>query len=167
MFHAFIHCRSEGPAQVFFLTLLWLVSEFGAKGREFWKSMTISYDNICNLNNLLVARRPLPLPGDLKHIWEDVNKIIDDLHIKNHQDPSCQKLYNTDKLRQQLPEANTIAAEQTFAWLSRHKKVLCAMPKVHFHFYLHRLVKRRNAYIEHCYETGKRVLTPKPKSSDL
>jgi len=96
-----------------------------------------------------------------------INKVIDDLHIKNHRDPSCQKLYSTENLRQQLPEANTIAAEQTFAWLSRHKKVLCAMPKVHFHFYLQRLVKKRNAYIEHCYETGKRVLSPKIKNSDL
>jgi len=74
---------------------------------------------MCNLNNVLVAWIPLPLPGDLKHIWEDVNKVIDDLHIKNHQDPSCQKLYSTENLWQQLPEANTIEAEQTFAWLSR------------------------------------------------
>lgn len=161
----FVFYRSEGPAQVFFVTLLWLVAEFGNKGREFWKSITLSYDNMCHLNNLTVARQLLPLPGDLKYIWSDLNKVINELHIKNHKDPRCQQFYSTKQLREELPEANTISCEQTFAWLSRHKKILCAMPKIHFHFYLHRLIKRRNRYIEYCYLTGKKILSPKLKNN--
>ena len=113
--------------------------------REIWKKITIAYDNMCHLNNLKVARQPLPLPGELKYIWSDVNKVIDDLHIRNHKDPTCKEKYNTDALKKENPNFNTIACEQTFAWLSRHKKILCAMPKCHFHFYLHRMVKRRNS----------------------
>ena len=83
--------RSEGPAQVFLLVLTWLIAAFGRKSREDWKKVTVSYDNMCHLNNLKVARRLLPLPGDLAHIWLDVNKVIDDLHIKNHRDPRCEQ----------------------------------------------------------------------------
>lgn len=147
------------------LVIMWLVCQFGEKGRDAWKSLTIAYDNMCHLNNLRVARSPLPLPGDLKHIWQDVNKVIDDFHLKNHRDQSCKQKYTTETLRQTQPDVNTSACEQTFAWLSRHKKILCAMPKIHFHFYLHRMVKRRNRYISYCYANGLRVVAPKPKAS--
>ena len=158
-----IKCRSEGPAQVFLLTLIWLISQFGSKGREEWQKITIAYDNMCHMNNLKVARTPLPLPGDLKHIWSDVNKVIDDLHIRNHVDPCCKELYSTHHLKTENPNFNTMACEQTFAWLSRHKKILCAMEKVHFHFYLHRMVKRRNSYICYCYSSGQRPVGPTVK----
>ena len=103
------------------------------------------------------ARTPLPLPGDLKHIWSD------DLHIRNHVDPCCKELYSTHHLKTENPNFNTMACEQTFAWLSRHKKILCAMEKVHFHFYLHRMVKRRNSYICYCYSSGQRPVGPTVK----
>ena len=163
MANTFSICRSEGPAQVFMLVVMWLVCQFGAKGRDTWKALTIAYDNMCQLNNLRVARLPLSLPDDLKYIWLDVNKVVDDFHMKNHRDVSCQQKYSTEILRKTKPDANTMACEQTFAWLSRHKKILCAMPKIHFHFYLHRMVKRRNKYISYCYANGLRIVAPKPK----
>lgn len=168
--------RSEGPAQVFLIVLMWLITQFGSMSRDAWKKITIAYDNMCHLNNLKVsnnnlaynkiimcplynskvARQPLPLSGDLKFIWTDVNKVIDDLHIKNHRDPSCHQKYSTVHLKKDNPHFNTMSCEQTFAWLSRHKHILCSMPKTHFHFYLHRMVKRRNKYISYCYSEGKR-----------
>ena len=39
-----------------------------------------------------------------------------------------------DDLRAENHNFNTMACEQTFAWLSRHKKIMCAMNKCHFHF---------------------------------
>ena len=72
---------------------------------------------MCHLNNLTVARQSLPLPGDLKHIWSDVNKVINKLHIKNRKDTRCHQLYSTKQLREELLEANTISCKQTFAWL--------------------------------------------------
>ena len=47
-----------------------------------------------------------------------------------------------------------MSCEQMFAWLSQYKKILAAMSKIHHHFYLHRMVKRRNTYISHCYKVG-------------
>ena len=60
----------------------------------------------------------LPLPGDLKYIWQDVHNVIDDLHIRNHKDPRCKK-YSAEPLREEYPHLNTMACEQTFVWLSR------------------------------------------------
>ena len=142
---------------MFLLTLLWLVAEFGQQGRDVWKRIIVAYDNMCHLNNLRVARKELPLPGELRHIWMDVTKVIDRLHMSNHVDPSCHKLYSMDNIKvEENKHFNTMACEQTFAWLSRHKKILCAMPKNQFHFYLHRMVKRRNKYITHAYTSGQR-----------
>ena len=56
-------CRSEGPAQVFLLTLTWLIAAFGAKERDEWKKVTLAYDNMCHLDNLKIAKKELPLPG--------------------------------------------------------------------------------------------------------
>ena len=53
-------CRSEGPAQVFLLTLTWLMAAFADKKGE-WKKLTL--DNMCHLDNLKVTKKDLPLPG--------------------------------------------------------------------------------------------------------
>ncbi len=139
--------------------LAWLVSLLKGKKREDYKdTITLCYDNMCHLDNLKVAKKPLPLPGDLQFAWMDIKKSIDTLHTKNHKDPKCKVQYGTDHLDDTM---NTMACEQTFAWLSRFKKILCAMPKTHHHFYLHRLIKRRNKYISWCYSHGKRPIQPK------
>lgn len=153
--------RSEGPAQVFLLVLTWLITAFGHMSRAEWKKIILAYDNMCHLDNLRVARSPLPLPGNLKYLWQDVRKIIDDLHLKNHKDPRCAQNYSSASIRDDIPDMNTMSCEQTFAWLSRFKRILCAMPKVHHHFYLHRLVMRRNKYISFCYSHNRRPLQPK------
>ena len=111
--------RSEGPAQVFLLILAWLVAAFKNRKREDYKDITLCYDNMCHLDNLTVAKKPLLLPGDLQHIWLDITKCIDSLHLKNHKDPRCAMLYSPDHLN---GDNNTMSCEQTFAWLSRYKK---------------------------------------------
>ena len=130
--------RCEGPAQVFLLVLAWLVAAFKNKKREDYKNITLCYDNMCHLDNLTAAKKPLPLPGDLKHIWLEINKCIDSLLLKNHRDTRCAENYSPEHLAS--GDMNTMSCEQTFAWLSRYKKILCAMPKTHHHFYLHRIV---------------------------
>ena len=157
------NCRSEGPAQVFLLVLTWLVSAFGHLKREDWRKIILSYDNMCHLDNLKVAREPLPLPGDHKYIWQDITKIIDELHIRNHKDSRCRTKYNPEVVKTISKTTNTMSCEQTFAWLSRFKKVICAMPKTHFHFFLHRMIKRRNLYITYCYANNLRPLQPSIK----
>ena len=143
---------------MFLITLTWLIAKFGSEKREKWKDVILSYDNMCHLDNLKVAKSELPLPGEIKFIWKDIKKIIDTLHIKNHVDKRCQEIYSPDNLKELNPNFNTMACEQTFAWLSRYKKIVSSMPKIHHHFYLHRMVKRRNAYISYCYQHGRRPI---------
>jgi len=86
---------------------------------------------------------------------------------KNHVDDRCKELYNSDKLKEKYSTFNTMSCEQTFAWLSRYKKILCSIPKVHHHFYLHRMVKHRNSYITYCYKNGKRPIHSIKETSKL
>ena len=57
-----------------------------------------------------------------------------------------------------------MCCEQTFAWISCYKEILNSTPKIHHHFYLHRMVKRRNDYISFCYRVGKRPVQPTTKA---
>jgi len=119
---------------------------------------------MCHLNGLKAAQNLLPWLAPWDRAWMSVKKIIDSLHIRNHKDQSCREKYNPALRKDELPEGNTMAAEQTFVWLSRYKKIVCAMPKVHHLFYLHRMVKRRNNYTVTCYKNGKKPLLPKARN---
>ncbi|XP_065896620.1 uncharacterized protein [Dysidea avara] len=153
--------ESEGPAQVFLIILSWMVSALGNLTRDERKMITLSYDNMCHIDCLHVARNPLPLPGNLSSLWLDVNKIIDSLHIKNHRDRKCHEKYHPKSVKDHNEAYNTMSCEQTFAWISRFKKIVCSMGKRHHHFYLHRMVKRRNKYIAFCYQHDKNPVQPK------
>ena len=56
--------RSEGPAQVFLLLLVWMTSALSHLSRVERKKIVLSYDNMCHVDNLRVAKKPLPLPGE-------------------------------------------------------------------------------------------------------
>ena len=88
---------------MFILALMWLISNFGNAGRDMWRKLIISYDNMCHLNNLRIAKEPLPLVY--------LRKVIDDLHMKNHKDDYCRKSYNLDDLKEQNPHLNTMSHE--------------------------------------------------------
>ena len=84
--------RSEGPAQVFLILLVWMISAMQEMSRKDRQEIYLAYDNMCHLDNLKVAKKPLPLPGDLQFIWLDIKKIIDSLHLKNHKDAMCHEV---------------------------------------------------------------------------
>ena len=130
---------------------------------EKWKQTVLSYDNLCNLDNLRAAREKLPLPSPYDELWLKVTKIIDSLHIQNHKRQHCQTFYGAKlkELKEESPDLNTMAAEQTFVWLARFKRILCAMDKCHHLFYIHRMVTRRNKYTEKCYQNGRKPVAPK------
>ena len=50
--------------------------------------------------------------------------IINNLFQQNHRRDSCKERFNPERMREQIKHGNTIAAEETFAWQSRLKKVL-------------------------------------------
>ena len=64
-----------------------------------------------------------------------------------------------------MPNGNTMIAEETFAWLSRYKKILNVLPKERFEFMLHRLIIHRNKYTEYCHKVKKYPLLPTLKKS--
>ena len=69
-----------------------------------WNKKYLSYDNMyvyqylfiyeiasglqliyrCNIDRLKLMRKPLPLEGDMKYVWQKIQKVIDPLHISNH-----------------------------------------------------------------------------------
>ena len=126
-----------------------------------WCKVFVANDNMCHLDGLNAAWNLLPWPSPWDKAGMSINKIINSLHIRNHKDKSCKEKYDPALLKQELPDGNTMATEQTFVWLSRYKKNLCAMPKVHHLFYLHRMAKRRNSYSLTCYKNGKKPMLPK------
>ena len=67
-------------------------------------------------------------------------------------------------LRATFLRPNTEAAEQTFLWLGKFKKILNGMDKRHHHFFLHCLVKERNRYTEWCFNNGTKPKLPQVKS---
>ena len=148
------------PTQVATLTLKFLIQTLKDTEKSAWSDVYFSYDNMCNLDRLKLLKSKLPLDGPLSDLWLDINKVIDPLHLPNHKRPECKELYNPDTLADTHPEANLMVCEQVFCWLGRYKKILNSMPKAHHHFFLHRLIKRRNSYTSYCQKVGKYPLLP-------
>ena len=123
--------------------------------------ITLAYDNMCNLDKMKISKKPLPLPSPFDSLWLNVNKIIDIFHFPNHVSALCKENYSPAKFKDDHPNFNTQAGEQTFAWLGRYKRILCAVPKNHHLFYLHRMVLRRNSYTARCYCFGRKPILPK------
>lgn len=153
------------------ILVLWLYRKFtpllddGMAPEELMTVMSstiVAYD-MCHVDGLKVARVDLPFEDPLKKVWQCVVKVIDKLHIRNHKDEKCKTLYNPIH---KVPDGyNTMAAEQTFVWGSRFKRLICAMPRLHQFFYLHRLVKRRNAYTQRCHQSNKFPVLPKESTT--
>ena len=99
-------------------------------------------------------------------IFNCINKGVDGLHIKNHVRHSCRNEYPKviQDLRNKFSSPNTEAAEQTFLWLGKFKKIINSMDKRKHHFFLHCLVKERNKYTQYCLENRKKIVLPKIQS---
>ena len=150
------HFRSsEGPGQVFLITLQYLLKRLEGIPESQWGEVIVSYDNMCNLDKLRVVKKQLPFPKPYDLMWLKVRKIVDRLHMRNHKDPQCKIKYGSDDLKEKYPHLNTPVAEQTFIWAGRFKKIMCAMPKRRFLFFYHRMVIRRNRYIAVCYQENR------------
>lgn len=54
-----------------------------------WGQLYLAYDNMCHVDGMKVAKKPLPWSKPYSHMWLTINKVIDSLHIKNHKDESC------------------------------------------------------------------------------
>ena len=71
--------------------------------------------------------------------FNNINKGVDALHIKNHCRKECKENYPQviQELRDLYEKPNTESAEQTFIWLGKFKKILNSMSKrKHMFFYI-------------------------------
>ena len=159
------HHRSESPSQVFLIAIHYLMARLGSLTPEKWKEFTLSYDNMCNVDSMRIARTSLPIQSPYDRIWLNVNKVIDDLHMRNHKRQQCREKYSTESVRESCPGLNTPVAEQTFTWAARFKKIICAMPQRHAFFYYHRMVTRRNRYTSRCHKNKRTPYLPKVRST--
>ena len=159
-----VFSSSESPGQVFLLMLHYLYERLKNVPEEEWPNFILSYDNMCNLCKLRGARANLPLPKPYDLLWQKITKVIDRLHLRNHKNELCHKLYSAEPLKAKCPDLNTMVAEQTFAWSARYKKILNAMPMRRFLFYYHRMVVRRNKYTSECHKLKKTPLFPKVRT---
>lgn len=156
-----VFCRSESPSQVFLIVITWLYNVLKEIPVDLWGNVVLVYDNMCHLDGMRAARCALPFPKPWDNMWQAIGKVLDRFHFSNHVDESCRVKYNPENFL--LNDDNSEVAEQTFVWVGRFKKIVCAMPKVHHLFFLHRMVKRRNKYTSACYKRGKKPVLPKTK----
>lgn len=116
--------KSASPSQVFIVVLSWLCIILKQLSRALsWSKVFVAHDNMCHLDGLRAAKNLLPWPSPWDRAWISVKKIIDRLHISNHKDKRCKENYDPSTLKEEIPNANTVTAEQTFVWLSRFKKI--------------------------------------------
>ena len=147
---------------MFLILLQWLLSLVKTLGGPSnLPAITVAYDNICNVEKMKIARKPLPLPPPCNKLWMNVKKIIDVFHFPNHISATCREQFSPLQFKETHPHFNTQCGEQTFAWIGRYKRILCSMTKNHHLFYLHRMVLRRNLYTARCYQFGRKPILPK------
>ena len=99
--------KSEGPTQVALLMIKYLQQRLKNVHPSKWHEHILNYDNMCNVCRLKLLQGLLPLPKPFPSIWQDVGKIIDPLHLKNHsKNKDCAVRYNPDRVRDEFPNAN-------------------------------------------------------------
>ena len=67
--------RSESPSQVFIFTIYWLFETLSKLPVEEWKNIIVAYDNMCQLDSLKVAQKPLPLEPPYDQMWLTIQKV--------------------------------------------------------------------------------------------
>ncbi len=74
----------------------------------------------------------LPLPGKFATMWQKVQKMVDGLHISNHRREICETHFHPKRFKEANPDLmpNSMAAEQTFAWMGRYKKQICSLQQM-------------------------------------
>jgi hypothetical protein len=128
-----VFCRSESPSQVFLIVITWLYNVLKEIPVDLWGNVVLVYDNMCHLDGMRAARCALPFPKPWDNMWQAIGKVLDRFHFSNHVDESCKVKYNPENFL--LNDDNSEVAEQTFVWVRRFKKIVCAMPKVHHLFF--------------------------------
>ena len=68
--------RSESPSQVFVFTLYWLFEILSQIPSSKWSEIVLAYDNMCQLDSIKVAKKPLPLQPPYDQMWLTIQKVL-------------------------------------------------------------------------------------------
>jgi hypothetical protein len=104
------------------------------------------------------TKKNLPLPAPYDKMWHKISKVIDSFHLGNHVNHTCHTKYNPRNIKTAHPDlkvANTVVAEGTFSYIGKFKLAMYKMPKCRQLFFMHRIVTRRNRYLEECHAKNK------------
>ena len=119
--------RSEDPTQVSLCVIKYCSLILKICGIAIVSQMFLFYDNMCNLERL-----KLWSASDFNQetklgvtVFNKIKKGVDALHIANHVRDKCRNDYPIviKQYRDLFPNGNTQAAEQTFFWLGKFKKM--------------------------------------------
>ena len=58
------------------IILTWLLETLKDIPSDHWGDVVVSYDNMCHLDAMKVAREPLALPPPYNTMWKSVTKVI-------------------------------------------------------------------------------------------
>ena len=120
---------SEGPHQVAFILIKYLQLKLRGKTEEEINQFYLSYDHMCAIDRLHLLRHPLPFEPPEDRIWLDIHKLIDPLHMKNHKNPRCEELYNSEVLKSHIPDANLMCAVTELEKVKKTRHDIC--PKLY------------------------------------
>ena len=118
-----------------------------------------------NIERMHVARKPLPLPPPMDKAWMNVDKVIDIFHFGNHVSPQCKERFSPAKLKEENPDFNTQAGEQTFVWVSRFQHILCSCQKI-ITYFICTVWYWEETYTAKCYKRNKKPVLPKVTHAD-
>ena len=62
--------------------MYWLFETLSKLPVEEWKNVIVAYDNMCQLDSLKVAQRPLPLEQPYDQMWLTIQKVLVSVVIK-------------------------------------------------------------------------------------
>ena len=116
---------------MFLLAVHYLYNRLQDIEEKDWDKFVLSYDNMCNLCKMHAAKEDLPLPAPYHKMWLKVTKVIDRLHLRNHKNPSCRRIFSPEPLKERFPGLNTPVAEQAVTW-SDLFKMRCHNPISYF-----------------------------------
>lgn len=54
---------------------MWLYDLLRGKTEDEWNQVVLAYDNMCHLDGLRAAQRPLPLPHPYDMMWQKITKV--------------------------------------------------------------------------------------------
>ena len=127
--HQFIHLPTPTPKELIYF-----------RPHLAYNTYDVPFHPFLDIFLTLVWNSMLSIYSSIHHNKDPFNRInkgVDGLHIKNHVRHSCRNEYPKviQDLRNKFSSPNTEAAEQTFLWLGKFKKIINSMDKRKHHFF--------------------------------